>query len=134
MISRNPGRGSPPGPPTSGPALDFQDRPSGLPSSPATRASQDENSLHGARAVVSDEQIVSAAQLRLDELVQRDSTVHEVRFRQICPILQTLQVVGGLPDQGDCHSVSYHRLQSGLTPPRALSPVPVLVMGLPPLG
>jgi hypothetical protein len=25
-------------------------------------------------------------------------------------------------------------LQSGLTPPRALSPVPVLVMGLPPLG
>jgi hypothetical protein len=83
------------------------------------RALQDHDGLRFSRLAVPDEQVLPRTLLRLNELVQSNGTVHQVGLRQAGPVLEALQVLGGLGNQGDSYTISSDRLQNGLPPSTA---------------
>ena len=53
------------------------------------------------RPLVPDEYLLAGPLLRVDELAQRDRTVHDIGLGQARPFLQALEVIPGLRDQGN---------------------------------
>jgi hypothetical protein len=51
--------------------------------------------------LVPEDQVTALFELRIDELVKRDRTVHQVGLGQGGPVLKTLEIRCGLRDQGD---------------------------------
>src|SRR5579859_5900596 len=74
--------------------------------SPCSQMSQKPHGLSLPRVVVPDEYVPPGAQLRVDELVQGDSAVRDVRFGEAGPILEPLEIVTGLGYQGNGDTVS----------------------------
>src|SRR5579862_6358205 len=50
---------------------------------------------------VLDQQLLPGLHLALDELVQRDRAVHDVRLGQAGPFLERLEILPGFPDQSN---------------------------------
>ena len=56
-------------------------------------------------ARIPDEHFLALAELCVNELIKGDSTVREVGFGQTAPLLEALQIRGGLRDQGNGDSL-----------------------------
>src|SRR5436309_1963795 len=63
--------------------------------------SEELDDLDLARPRIADEQVVPVPHLGLDKLVSRDRPVHDVCLGQASPVLQSLEVVTSLGDQGN---------------------------------
>src|SRR6516165_11017759 len=70
--------------------------------------------------VVPDEQITAFFQLGVDELIQGDGAVHQVRLGQAGPVLEVLQILRGLRYQGNSDPVS-KRLPGNVYPRDAVT-------------
>src|SRR5215471_21163285 len=70
--------------------------------------------------VVPDEQITPFFQLGVDELIQGDGAVHQVRLGQTGPVLEVLQILRGLWYQGNSDPVS-KRLPGNVSPREAVT-------------
>jgi len=73
-------------------------------SAPEHQASQETNKL-SLPGLVTEDQIVTGLLLGVDELIQRDRTVHDVGPRQSSPVLEALQILPSLGDQSNSDPV-----------------------------
>jgi hypothetical protein len=89
-----------------------------LPVPSAGSASQEPDDLDFPCIVVPDKHLPAIAQLRVDELVERDRPVSNISLRQVRPFLQKLEIRAGLRYQGNGDPVSNPRMGNIVISPR----------------
>src|SRR5215831_1222607 len=72
-------------------------------------SSQEPDDLGLPRVVVTNQDVPVRTHLSINELIQRYSPVRDVRFGQASPLLQELEILGGLGYQGHGYAVDGYR-------------------------